>query len=152
LGCAEEGWITFPTRILNQKQPKPVDLPGLRKITWKQIRTLAEKYRSLEKLLAALRPRVNDTNSNIYRTLIRAFKALQGPEGAPAECMPLLLRLGELVGHALHQKSEPRGEHGPDGTCGPNGCATAPTHGRSSGSKSISWHVGGPMAHTNKPN
>ena len=55
LGCADDGLITLPKRVGNQKQPKPSDIAALRKITWRQLRAIAKKFRSMEKLRTALR-------------------------------------------------------------------------------------------------
>ena len=105
LGCADEGWINLPQRVGNQKQPKPTELTQLRKIRWRQLRLLAEKYRSMEKLRAALHPPAGNTDDKVYKALTRAINTLQGAAAIPIHCLPLLARLNELVAQALAAQS-----------------------------------------------
>jgi hypothetical protein len=97
LACADEGWLTLPIRVGNQKQPKPTNAGELRKITWKQLLFVAKKYKSMEKLRAALRPSGDPAADKIFKTLMRAINAVQSEQQIPDECLPLLEKLRELA-------------------------------------------------------
>jgi hypothetical protein len=101
LGCADDGLITLPQRVGNQKQPKPTDIAALRKITWRQLRAIAKKFRSMEKLRAALRPPMEREENKMLKALSRAIVVLETEHDIESECIPLLAKLSDLIAVAI---------------------------------------------------